>query len=75
MTSITGISAVSDVQQSVAAAAAQEASETQATTMQEAARGDQQAVRRLAKEQGQQQPAAPAPTSQPNTSGLVDALA
>jgi hypothetical protein len=42
--------------------------------MQEAARGDQQAVRKLAREQGQQQPPVAAPSASPNTGELVNAL-
>jgi NADP-dependent 3-hydroxy acid dehydrogenase YdfG len=49
----TSVSAVTGAQSGLAAAA-QEAAETKAVTMQEAARGDQQAVRKLAKEQGSQ---------------------
>jgi hypothetical protein len=60
------ISAVSSVQSSFAAAS-QEAAETRATTMQEAARGDQQAVRKLAREQANQPVPQAAQVSTPMT--------
>ena len=72
------ISAVSSVQSSFAAAS-QEAAETRATTMQEAARGDQQAVRKLAREQANQPvPQAAqvsAPATQPGVGEMVNLLA
>jgi hypothetical protein len=52
--------AISSAASTAAAAALQEASETAATTMQEAARGDRQAVRLLAREQQNQVQPAPA---------------
>jgi len=57
----------------MAAAAIQEATETAATTRMEAARGDQQAVRKLAKQQQQQmQPQNPTPTPEPGVGEAVD---
>ncbi len=49
-------------------AALQEATETLATTIMEAARGDQQAIRKLAK----MQPETPTPTPEPGVGEAVD---
>jgi hypothetical protein len=65
------VSAVTSGQSSFAAAAAQEAAETRATTMQEAARGDQQAVRKLAREQANQPVPQAAQVSTPATQPSV----
>jgi hypothetical protein len=51
---ISGINAVTN-SQSALVAAMQEANETTATTLKEAAHGDQQAIRKLAKQRQQQQ--------------------
>jgi len=58
-------------------AALQEATETPAVTMKEAASGDMQAVRKLAKQQQQAMATrqAPAPTPAPSPQATVDALA
>lgn len=66
-------SAVSSAASTAMAAALQEATETAGTTMQEAARGDRQAVRLLAKEQ-QNQVQAP-PTNEPGKGQTIDHLA
>jgi hypothetical protein len=74
-TSISNIIAVTNSPNVVtpAAAAQEEANETPADTVAEAARGDQQAIRRLAKMQQQQrQPATPAPTSEPAAGEIVN---
>jgi hypothetical protein len=71
------ISAVTSSQsaaiQAALQAAMQEASETVATTKKEAANGDQQAIRKLARqEQQQMQNSAPTLTSEPNADELVN---
>lgn len=71
--SVSSINAVAGVQYNSVGDAAQEAAETKATTMQEAAHGDQQAIRKLAKEQELEQVSAPSP--QPGVGGTVDTLA
>jgi uncharacterized protein (DUF2336 family) len=73
----TSVSAVSSVQ-STLATVLQEATETRAVTMQEAARGDRQAVRKLAAEQASQpapQPARASAPAMPGVGGKVDSLA
>jgi hypothetical protein len=68
---ISGISAVSNAQSSIAAAV-QEANETTATTKIEAAHGDQQAIRKLAKQQQQMQLQNPTPKPEPGVGEAVD---
>jgi hypothetical protein len=71
----TSVRAVTSVQ-SALAAAAQEAAETLAETMQEAARGDQQAIRKLAREQASHPaPQVSAPATQPGVGDTVNVLA
>jgi hypothetical protein len=72
--SISSVGPVTGVPNSFAAAA-QEATETSATTKQEAAHGDQQAIRKLANQGQQQQTPVATPTSQPGVGGTVDSLA
>jgi len=72
--SISSISVVTNLQSNLAAAV-QEANETTATTIIEAERGDQQAVRKLAKQQQQQQqmqPQNPTPTPELGVGEAVD---
>jgi hypothetical protein len=66
-------SAVTSATSTAMAAALQEATESATTTMQEAARGDRQAVRILAREQQNQ--IQPAPAKTPGTGAVVDHLA
>ncbi len=72
------VSPVSTVQNSLAAIV-EEATEPLAVTMQEAARGDQQAIRKLAKEQAShpapQAAHVSAPATQPGVGEAVDLLA
>jgi len=73
--SISSISAVTDSQNNLAALAREEANETYATTIIEAARGDQQAIRKLEKLQQQQQqmePQNPTPTPEPGVGEAVN---
>ena len=64
--SISSISAVTDSQNNLAALAREEANETYATTIIEAARGDQQAIRKLEKLQN------PTPTPEPGVGEAVN---
>jgi hypothetical protein len=67
--SLEGISsATSSTSTSTAAAAQQEATETEATTKSEAAKGDQQAIKKLAKEEQAQQ----AKNSEPGKGEKID---
>ncbi|MGD0785509.1 MAG: hypothetical protein ABR969_06825 [Sedimentisphaerales bacterium] len=71
--STSNISAATSSMIAMAAAALQEANEIPATTMKEAARGDQQAIRKLAKTQQQQiQPETPAPTPEQGAGEIVN---
>jgi hypothetical protein len=71
--STSNIIAATSSMNAITAAALQEANETPATTMIEAARGDQQAIRKLAKMQQQQiQPETPTPKSEPGAGETVN---
>jgi hypothetical protein len=73
--SISSISPVTSVSYQPTETAAQEATETKAATAQEAAHGDQQAVRKLANEERDAQAAARKSPSPPGVGAFVDVLA